>query len=76
MSSKEISIYLEKLYYSLDSPSSYTGKNTLYQTAQKKFLEIKLTQVENLLSKQSAYTLHKPVYLIFQNASCGCLCNR
>ena len=56
MSSKEIDIYLEKLYYSLDSSGSYAGK----------FPEIKLTQVENWLSKQLTYALHKPVYQSFQ----------
>ena len=61
MSSKEI-----KLYYSLDSSGSYAGKNTLYQAARKKFPEIKLTQVENWLSKQLTYALHKPVYQSFQ----------
>ena len=29
MTSKEIDLYLEKLYYSLDIPSSYASKNTL-----------------------------------------------
>ena len=66
MSSKEIDIYLEKMYYSLDSPSSYACKNTLYQTARKKFPEIKLTQVKNGLYRQLTYTLHKPVYQSFQ----------
>ena len=66
MSSNQIDIYLEKLYYSLHSPSSYAGKNTLYQAARKKFPVIELTHVENWLSKQLTYTLHKPVYQFFQ----------
>ena len=66
MTSKEIDSCLEKLYYSLDLPSPYASKNTLYQAAPKKFPEVKLNQVENWLSKQLAYTLHKPVYKIFQ----------
>ena len=66
MASKEIDSYLEKLYYSLDLPSSYASKNTLYQAAREKFSEVKLNQVENWLSKQLIYTLHKPVYQTFQ----------
>ena len=52
--------------YSLDFPSSYASKNTLYQAAQEKFSKVKLNQVENWLSKQLAITLHKPVYRTFQ----------
>ena len=66
MLNKEIHIYLEKMYYSLDSPSSYACKSTPYQTSRKKFPEIKLTQVKKWLSKQLTYTLHKPVYQSFQ----------
>ena len=66
MTSKEIDLYLEKLYYSLVLPSSYASKNTLYQAAREKFPEVKLNQIENWLSKQLAYTLHKPVYKTFQ----------
>ena len=47
MTSKEIDLYLEKLYHSLDLPSSYASKNTLYQTAQEKFPELKLTKSKN-----------------------------
>ena len=57
---------LEKQHYSLDFPSSYASRNTLYQAAREKFPEVKLNQVENWLSKQLAYTLHKPVYKTFQ----------
>ena len=57
---------LEKQHYSLDFPSSYASRNTLYQAAREKFPEVKLNQVENWLSKQLAYTLHKPGYKTFQ----------
>ena len=66
MASKEVDSYLEKLYYSLDLPSSYASKNTLYQAAREKFPEMRLNQIENWLSKQLTYTLHKPVYQTFQ----------
>ena len=69
MASKEVDSYLEKLYYSLDLPSSYASKNTLYQAAREIFSEVKLNQVENWLSKQLACTLHKPVYQTFQTRS-------
>ena len=42
MVSKEIDLYLKKLYYSLDLTSSYASKNTLYQVAREKFLEMKV----------------------------------
>ena len=47
MASKEVDSYLEKLYYSLDLPSSYASKNTLYQAAREKFPEMRLNQIEN-----------------------------
>ena len=47
MTTKENDLYLEKLYYSLDLPSSYASKNTIYQAAQEKFPEVKQNQVEN-----------------------------
>ena len=34
--------------------------------AQEKFSQVKLNQVENWLSNQITYALHKPVYQIFQ----------
>ena len=34
--------------------------------ARENFPEVKLNQVENWLSKQLTYTLHKPVYRTFQ----------
>ena len=66
MASKEIDLYLQKLYCSLDLPSSYATKNTLYEAAQEKFSKVKLNPAENWLSKQLTYTLHKPVYQTFQ----------
>ena len=66
MTRKEIDLYLEKLYYSRDLPSSYASKNTLYQPAREKFPKYKLNQVENWLSKQLTDTLHKSVYKTFQ----------
>ena len=66
MTSKEIDLCLEKLYYSLDLPSSYASKNTLYQGAGEKFPKVKVNQVENWLSKQLTHTLHKPVFQTFQ----------
>ena len=60
MKIKEIDLYLKKVYYFLDLPSSYASKNTFYQAARVKFPEVKLNQVENN-SKQLSYTLHKPL---------------
>ena len=42
MTSKEIDLYLEKMYCSLDLPSSYASKNTLYQAARENFPELKI----------------------------------
>ena len=50
----------------LDLPGFYTAKNTLFQGARAKFQEVRLNQLENWLSKQLAYNLHKPVYQTFQ----------
>ena len=66
MMCKEVDIYLKKLYYLLVSPRFYAGKNTLCQTSWKNFPKLKLTQIENCLSKQLAYTLHRPVHHFFQ----------
>ena len=66
MKIKEIDLYLKKVYYFLDLPSSYASKNTFYQAARVKFPEVKLNQVENWLSKQLSHTLHKPLYKTFQ----------
>ena len=66
MTRKEIDLYLDKLYYSLDLPSSYASKSTLYQPAREKFPKYKLNQVENGLSKQLTGTLHKSAYKTFQ----------
>ena len=66
MTRKEIDLYLDKLYYSLDLPSSYASKSTLYQPAREKFPKYKLNQVENGLSKQLTGTLHKSANKTFQ----------
>ena len=66
MTRKEIDLYLDKLYYSLDLPNSYASKSTLYQPAREKFPKYKLNQVENGLSKQLTGTLHKSAYKTFQ----------
>ena len=68
MTRKEIDLYLDKLYYSLDLPSSYASKSTLYQPAREKFPKYKLNQVENGLSKQLTGTLHKSAYKLFKHA--------
>ena len=52
---------LKKLYYSTDSPVCYSGVSKLYKEARKKLPEIKVKDVQNFLSKQQTYTLHKPV---------------
>ena len=65
MTSKEIDLYLEKLYHSLDLPSSYASKNTL-PDGSGKIPRIETHKVEKWLSKQLTYTLHKLLYQTFQ----------
>ncbi len=52
---------LKKLYYSTDSPACYAGVTKLYNEAKKKLPQIKVKDVQDFLSKQETYTLHRPV---------------
>ena len=54
-------LYLEKLYYDLDSPALYGGVNILFREAKKVYPNIKLKDVQHFLQNQYVYTLHKPV---------------
>ena len=52
---------LEKLYYSLDSPVSFAGKEKLYNAAKQKNASFSRKEVDEWLKAQITYTLHKPV---------------
>lgn len=57
---------LNRLYYSLDSPVAFAGKDKLFREARKHIKKLKLDDVEKWLRSQSTYTLHKPVRLNFE----------
>ena len=57
---------LNKLYYSLDSPVAFTGKEKLFREARKQIKELKPYDVEKWLRSQPTYTLHKSARLNFK----------
>lgn len=61
-----ISDVLDKAYYSLDSPSSFAGKEKLFREAIKIKPDITRGDVDKWLYSQIPYTLHKPVRLNFK----------
>ena len=52
---------LEKLYYSFEYPSAYSGAVSLFREAKKKNSNIRLVDVKKWLKKELTYTLHHPV---------------
>lgn len=52
---------LEKLYYDVSSPASFSGVTKLYKEAKKTLSKITHKDVRNWLKKQYTYTLHRPV---------------
>jgi hypothetical protein len=57
---------LSKLYYSLDSPASFSGKEKLFKEAIRLDGRITRKNVDDWLRKQITYTLHRPVQLKFE----------
>ena len=49
---------LKEIYYKAEDSGSYGGVERLYQSAKNK--GIRRDQVKDFLSRQHAYTLHKP----------------
>lgn len=56
---------LHKLYYDPKQPGSYGGVEQLFRAAKQVLPAIKREQVEEWLSEQDTYTLHKPVRYTF-----------
>ncbi|XP_066916397.1 uncharacterized protein [Clytia hemisphaerica] len=52
---------LKKLYYSFDHPSAYSSAYSLYREAKKHSKDVSFKDVKKWLSKELAYTLHRPV---------------
>ena len=52
---------LHRIFYDTNSAACYSGLNSVYREARKKFPKIKKNQVHDFLAKQEAYTLHYPV---------------
>ncbi len=59
---------LEKLYYDLSSPATYSGVSTLYREAKKLNRKVKVSDVEAFLKKQYVYSMHKPARRNFEHA--------
>lgn len=51
--------HLKQLYYSPESSCSYGSKKQLFREARKSFPNLKLEHVDDFLSRQATYTLHK-----------------
>ena len=56
----------ERLYYNLNSPVSFGGREKLFKEANRLNENISREDVQNWLRKQVTYTLHRPVQLKFQ----------
>ena len=65
-SQKNFENVLERLYYNLDSPASFGGKEKLFKEAKNLNVNITRDDVQKWLGKQITYTLHRPVQLNFQ----------
>uniref|UniRef100_A0A1I8BIE7 Integrase catalytic domain-containing protein n=1 Tax=Meloidogyne hapla TaxID=6305 RepID=A0A1I8BIE7_MELHA len=57
---KALDAFLEKIYYSLNSPASYAGINRVYEEARRKYPKITFQDVYDFLHKQRVYTMHRP----------------
>ena len=57
---------LKKLYYDLKNPAAYAGKSKLLKEAKTHDSNISIVHVEEWLTSQLAYTLHKPICLNFK----------
>ena len=57
---------LKRLYYNLDSPASFSGKEKLFEAAKELNDNITRDDVQKWLRTQITYTLHRPVQLKFQ----------
>jgi transposase InsO family protein len=52
---------LKRIYFNPSHPASYGGVNALYLSAKKENKKVTRKQIENWLSAQDAYTLHRKV---------------
>lgn len=60
-SEEEVERQLSKLYYESGDPGSYGGVERLYRRAVEVGIPVKRNTVRDYLTKQFAYSLHKPV---------------
>ena len=58
---KKISKQLTNLYYAAGDPGSYGGVDRLHTRAQEVGIPVTRVDVQNYLSKQLPYSIHKPV---------------
>lgn len=57
---------LRQLYYDPSEATAFSGVRALYEAAKRRNSRITLPRVENWLSKQDVYTLHRPVRRRYQ----------
>src|SRR5882757_5874802 len=62
----EIENVLSSIYYDQSNPNSYSTANKLYRASKEILPTITLKQVNDWLSGQFTYTLHKPVRRVFK----------
>ena len=63
---KNLKSLLNDLYYSIESPVSFSGLEKLYNEAKQHDENVKRKDVKDWLSTQLTYTLHRPVKLNFK----------
>lgn len=51
---------LSRVYFDLENPAAFSSVNALYQEAKKLYPALRRNDVSDWLSKQEAYSLHKP----------------
>jgi hypothetical protein len=57
---------IRDVYYNLKSPACFAGAQSVFEECKRRKIKVTKKQVEEFLSKQDAYTLHKPTYRRFK----------
>lgn len=65
MSKRQIESLLKQVFYDIKNQASFSSPRRLYNSVKKRIPSLKLEHVEDFLSRQDAYTLHRPVRHVF-----------
>jgi hypothetical protein len=57
---------LRDVYYNLESPACFAGAQAILNECKRRKIKVTKKQIDVFLSKQDAYTLHKPTYRRFK----------